>query len=287
MGVVARRSSAAGLLVALALASAGCAAATTAPKDSAPRMGMGGGSASGGMASGVIAMARDASMSAPIFDAAAGTIDISRVLAPDDGWVVVRSAASAGGVLGYAPVSRGENRGVAVRLRTVEGRRVRVALFVDRGVRGTLEFDPTVPEVAFDKPVYVEGAPVESALTLLGWGADTDPNTALVMVEDQKAGATLDVAYLLVPTQSWIEVRRIEKDVPTRRLGILLRSAGEYHRVAVPIQETAPGDELLVTVLADRGTLGLFEPSTDEPMRAIDQPWVSAGVVVSQRIRLR
>jgi hypothetical protein len=133
----------------------------------------------------------------------------------------------------------------------------------------------------------VEGAPVESALTLLGWGADTDPNTALVMVEDQKAGATMDVAYLLVPAQSWIEVRRIEKDAPTRRLGVLLRSAGEYHRVAVPIQEAAPGDELLVTVLADRGTLGVFEPSMDEPMRAIDQPWVSAGVVVSQRVRLR
>jgi hypothetical protein len=286
MGVVARRSSAAGLLVALALASAGCAAAT-APKDSAPRMGMGGGSASSGMGSGVIAMARDASMSAPIFDATAGTIDISRVLAPDDDPAVVRSAASAGGVLGYAPVSRGENRGVAVRLRTVEGRRVRVALFVDRGVRGTLEFDPTVPEAAFDKPVFVAGAPVESTLILNGWGVDANPNTALVMVEDQKAAAALEVAYLLVPAQSWVEVRRIEKDVSARRLGVLLRSAGEYHRVAVPIQGAALGDELLVTVLADRGTLGLFESAIDEPMLAIDQPWVSAGVVVSQRIRLR
>jgi hypothetical protein len=250
-------------------------------------MGMGGASSTGGMAIGVVAASRNASMSVPVFRSESGVIAISRVLAPDDGWLVARSVAPAGGVLGFTPVRAGENRDVALRVRSIDDRNVSVTLFVDRGVRGSFDFDPQRPDSSLDKPVLVDGVPVGFAVTLNGWGVEAKPNTALVMVEDQQAGPTMEVAYLLVPAQSWIEVRRIEKGVPTARLGLALRPAGEFQRVVVPLQGALPNDEVLVTVLADRGESGSSEPLTDDPLAAVDQPWISAGVVVSQRVRLR
>jgi hypothetical protein len=161
------------------------------------------------------------------------------------------------------------------------------ALFVDRGARGVLDYDPDRVGVSLDKPVIVDGVPVESTVALLGWGAEADPNTALIMVEDQVAAANLDIAYLLVPAPSWIEVRRVEKGIPTERIGLVLRPAGEFHKVAVPIAGARPGDELLVTVLADQGVPGRFEPAAGDALRGVDQPWVPAGVATARRIRLK
>jgi hypothetical protein len=284
MNVAVRGVLVAGLLC--ALASGGCAVAKPAPAAGVSGMGMGDGTASAGMATGVIAAARDTSMSEPTYDAASGAIKVARVLAPADGWVVVQST-STGGVLGSAPVRDGENADVVVRPAAVDGTQVRVGLFVDRGVRGTLEFDPDRPAASLDKPVSVDGVPVEYTLPLSGWGAEANPNDVLIMVEDQPAGPTLEVGYLIVPAPSWIEVRRIEKGVPAERLGLLLRSAGEFHRIEVPVKGARPNDVLLVTVLADRGTLGRFEPGVDNPLLAIDQPWIPAGVAASRRVRLR
>jgi hypothetical protein len=286
MRVAANRLLVAGLLCALAICTSGCASPQTPTPGGSSGMGMDGGSASGGMGAGVIAASRDASMSTPVFESVSGTIRLPRVLAPADGWVVGRSAIT-GGVLGATPVAAGENRDVALQLAAIDGRQVRVALFVDRGARGVLEFDADRPSASLDKPVSVDGAPVESSLTLSGWGAETDPNTVLVMVEGQPAGATLEVGYLLVPTASWVEVRRIEKGVPGPRLGLILRPAGEFQGFAVPIEGARAGDELLVTVHADRGTLGVFEPGVRGCLSGVDQPWVAAGVAATQRVRLR
>jgi hypothetical protein len=274
------------LALALALTLAGCAA-TPAP-NGAPVAGMGMGSGeSVDMASSVIAAARNASMGPVSFDASTGVITVTRVTAPEDGWIVVRSATAPGGVLGSAPVRTGQNRSVRVSLKTIDGARVLVALHVDRGARGTLEFDPSQLAAPLDKAVIVEGVPIESSLILAGWGAPAIPNSALIMVEDQKAGPTLLVAYLIVPGPSWIEVRLLEKGVPTRRIGVISRSAGEFHRVDVPIAGARPKDRLIITAFADRGIPGVFEPASGDPFLGIDQPWVSAGSVICQRITLR
>jgi hypothetical protein len=286
MRINARAMSVAASLSALALACAGCAGAPV-PAKGASGMGMGAEPAAGGMVAGVVAASRDASMSAPAFDPASGALTVSRVLAPEDGWLVVRSASAPGGVLGFAAVSKGESRDVPLRLTAIDGRKVRVALFVDRGARGVLDFDADRVGSSLDKPVFVDGAPIESTVALLGWGAEADPNTALIMVENQVAAANLDIAYLLVPAPSWIEVRRVEQGVPTERIGLLLRPAGEFHKVAVPIAGARPGDELLVTVLADQGVPGRFEPAAGDALRGVDQPWVPAGVATARRIRLK
>jgi hypothetical protein len=246
--------------------------------------GMGGGDP---MSAGAIAAARNASMSAPAFGVSAGQITVARVLAPDRGWLVVRSSEPTGGVLGFTPVAKGENSNVAVRLGSADGRKVRVALYVDRGVRNTLDYDPDRPSSALDKPVLVNGAPVEYPATLTGWGIDANPNSVLVMASDQKAGAELDVEYLLTPAPSWVEVRVLRKGVAAEAVGVLLRPAGEFHHVKVPLKGTKAGDRVVVTILADRGTPGRYEPPAAGALGGLDQPWVSAGVVASQQLRLR
>jgi len=291
---------AASLALASSLALAGC---STAPDLTAPTadpstlplpsdaggdmMGGGGSGDSGGMAASVIAVARDAAMTAPAFDAAAGAVTIDRVLAPADGWVVVRSAETPGGVLGTARVRAGANTKVSVPLTAIDGRTVRVALHVDRGAPGAFEFDPRRPDLALDKSVVVDGTPLESRATLTGWGVDAVPNSALLMVEEQKAASTLVVAYMIAPDRTWIEVRRIENGVPTRVLGQVERGAGEYHRVEVPIAGAAPGDQVMVTLLADRGVVGAYEPVGPGSPGGADGPWVDSGVAVSERIVLR
>jgi hypothetical protein len=284
MNVAVRGVLVAGLLC--ALASGGCAGAASVPAGGASGMGMGGTSGPGLTGMGVIAAARDTAMSAATYDAASGTIRVARVLAPADGWVVVQSV-STEGVLGSAAVRQGENADVLVRPAVVDGMQVRVALFVDRGVRGTLEADPDRVAASPDKAVSVDGAPVGSTLTLEGWGVVANPGSVLIMAEDQPAGPTLEVGYLIIPAPSWIEIRRIEKGVPAERIGLVLRPAGEFHRLTVPIEGAGPNDELLVTVLADRGALGSFEPGAGNALLAADQPWISAGVAASQRVLLR
>jgi hypothetical protein len=284
MNVAVRGVLVAGLLC--ALASGGCAGAASVPAGGASGMGMGGTSGPGVTGMGVIAAARDTAMSAATYDAASGAIRVARVLAPADGWVVVQSV-STEGVLGSAAVRQGENADVLVRPAVVDGMQVRVALFVDRGVRGTLETDPDRVAASPDKAVSVDGAPVGSTLTLEGWGVVANPGSVLIMAEDQPAGPTLEVGYLIIPAPSWIEIRRIEKGVPAERIGLVLRPAGEFHRLTVPIEGAGPNDELLVTVLADRGALGSFEPGAGNALLAADQPWISAGVAASQRVLLR
>lgn len=282
----ARMLLAAALLCALAPALAACARAGEGPAPAAANgMGMGAGAVPIGP--GVIAAARDATLSAPVFDRAAGAVALSRVQAPEDGWVVVRSSNASGGVLGAAPVRRGETRDVSVRMTAADGGTVLVSLLVDRGTRRVLDVDPAAPDRTLDKPVLVGGAPVERTLALPEWGAHADPHEVFLMVEDQPAGRMLSIAYLLVPAPSWVEVRLVEKGVPTRRLGVLARPAGEFHRFDVPVSGASPGDEVAVIVLADRGTPGVFEPAAGNPFAALDLPWVSAGTIASQRVRLR
>jgi hypothetical protein len=273
----------------LCLAVATSAGCTAKPEASAGSSGMGmqGGSGAGAMGSGVIAASKNASLKTASFHADSGAIEAPMVLAPADGWMVARSTTPTGGVLGVVQVRKGENRDVVLKLGAIDGREVSVGLFVDRGTKGTFEFNPERPLSKPDKPVLVDGALVESGVTLLGWGVEAQPNSVLVLADDQKASATLEINYLLIPASSWIEVRRVIQGAPAERIGLVLRPVGEFQRVMIPIKGAKPKDQLLVTVLADRGVEGTFEPGLGDPANAVDQPWISAGVVASDHIVLK
>jgi hypothetical protein len=137
-----------------------------------------------------------------------------------------------------------------------------------------------------DKPVVVDGKPLEERLALSSYGVEVIANSALILVEDQslKAGA-MSIRYLLLPTPAWVCVNLVEDGLPGRQVGLVKRPAGESQQVNIPVEGSGPR-QLLVTVMADRGRSGAFEYSTADPLGSVDQPLKSAGVVVSQRIQV-
>ncbi|MDO8963902.1 MAG: hypothetical protein Q7W30_05340 [Coriobacteriia bacterium] len=281
------------VLLTLAVFASGCAASSSDGAGAAEG-GMGMSGASPG-ASNIMFGSIAASGSAVVEPASpalsARGIRLARVVAPVDGWIVARSFDATGAVLGATRVARGESRDVLVPLGAVDGGPVRVALHTDRGRTGVLEYDPVRPERAIDKPIFAGGDPVEIVTPLSGYGVEAIPNTALIMVEPQDRGSqAVIVEYLLVPDASWILVNVSDRGVPGRRLGIVGKAAGEYQEIAVPLKAgPVPGSvtELVVTVLADRGERGRLEFSETDPLGSVDQPWRSAGVVVSQRVPVR
>jgi hypothetical protein len=264
-------------------------------------MGMGGGATSAdgsvstdattfAMGVGVIAAEKNAIV-APDARAASGSmrdgITVARVVAPADSWLVVRSALAPGAVLGKAQVKRGENRDVIVPLDRIDGPQVRLALHADRGTKGTFDFDPTARRRGTDVPIYTSGKPVEKSVTLVKFGATVGPHVALLKTESQLVmDNTVSVSYVLLPGPSWISVHRLTDDgFMGKRIGLIGRAAGEAPLVPIPLTEkVSAGDRLVITAIADNGLRDVFEFSADKPMDSPDQPYVSEGLTVAQRI---
>jgi len=277
----------AALLVALAtvMAAVGCAQEPEPATSGAGSDMMGGSEA--GMVAGVIASARETALDPGAGIVTRGGIVVPRVLAPDDCWLVVRSTVAPGGVLGTARVTKGEHRDVPVMLTAADSARVRIALHADRGERGAFEFDADRPSYSLDKPVIVEGRPVEGEVALQGWGVESLPAFALLEAEDQTlSGGAVRIRYLLVPGASWVSVNLVEGGVPGTRVGLLSRSGGEWQELLVPVEGVTPPAELVVTVYADRGEAGVFDFKPADPLASKDQPYTAAGLVVSHRIRV-
>jgi hypothetical protein len=271
------------LLIALL---AGCATAEPAADNGAEATGggMGAEAEGGGMPAGGIAAGKNASLTLGPNASTAQGVRVKTLLAPADGWVVVRSASAPQSVLGKKRVPKGPSRDILVKLDAAEGADVRVAFHADEGIRGEFEFDPERPELSLDKPVVVDGKPLEARLTLDNYGVEAVANSVLILVENQSVrGGTLTIRYLLLPAPAWISVNLIENGLPGRQVGLILRPSGESQQVIVPVKGVDSG-QLVVTVFADAGRIGAFEFSIADPLGSTDQPFKSAGVVVSQRI---
>ena len=288
MGARARFATYSALLVLSASLLVACTQPAAEPAAPAPSGGMMGGSGGGDMASGVIAAAANASITVGATPATSRGIPIDRVLAPADGWLVVRSLSEPGAVLGRVAVSAGETHAVIVPVSTLDGPRVRVSLLVDRGIRGEFGFDPNLPERNTDKPVFADELPVEALVDIPAYGVTASPNSVLILVEDQRIGPDgLNVRYLLAPGPYWICVNVIEDGLPGRRIGLLGRGGGESQEVYVPLEVPSVKGKLLVTLFADEGTRDRFDYDPTDPLGSKDRPYLSAGIQVSQVIIAR
>ncbi len=288
------------LVLALAVVgafSAGCSADsaqdTPAPNtvQAAGAGGMGGGMGgsggeSGGMVNGVVAARNNADLKEEDVRGTSAGIMVDRVLAPRDGWLVVRSATPPYSVLGTASIAKGESTNQLIKLTAADSADAYVALHVDRGTPGMFEFNPDRPRQSQDAVVYVDAAPVQVPVKLTGFGAAVIANRVLVMVNDQRIlNRSLVVDYLLAPEPVWIRVSLLEDGLPGKQLALVRRPLGEQQSIIVPLnQAVEPGDTLVVTIHADKGLAGTFEFDPGNPLSGIDQPFVAAGVMVSQRI---
>lgn len=249
-------------------------------------MGMGG-DLDGGVMNGAVAAVENAALQVPKSGGEGGYVTVGRVLAPTDGWVVVRSTTAPGGILGKAWVPAGETKDLRIRLDVVDGPKATVSFNVDAGVRRRFEFNPARPVAGIDKPLYTDNKPLAVPIDITPFGAEATPNSALVLAEDQAIdGNTVRVAYALTPAPTWIVVREFADGLPGRVLGSTWRPAGELQEIDVPLSVAPQTGELIVVLHADADTAERLEFSAQDPLHTPDQPWVSAGVMVSTRIRV-
>jgi len=278
----------------IALASSlvtGCSATTQADDAvAAPAAGMGGamgsGAESNGMVEGVVAHSSTAALAPGDVHGTESGVFVDKVTAPAKGWLVVHSAIPPYPAMGATAIPAGTSSGHSIALSAADGTNAFVALHVDRGTPGEFEFDYARPRQSPDTMVYVDRKPVQAPVRLDGFGVNLLANSALLLVKDQRVrGGELLVDYALLPEASWISVNVIEKGLPGKRIGLVARPAGEQQSVRVPLTSAVdPGDELVVTVHADRGAPGRFDFDAGDPFGGSDQPYVAAGVIVSQRI---
>ncbi len=269
----------------LCAALAGCAATPAAGGQPA---GMGMSGSGDNLMFGVVASSADATIQVDASALGARGLVVPRVVAPDDGWIVVHSTVPPAGVLGSARVQRGVNTDVRIPITAADGTWVTVSLHIDRGTRGVLELDLQRPERSLDRQVFSDGLPVATLVELEDYGVEVLPNSAIVKVEEQKAGVgALRVSYLLVPKPAWIVVQLLRDGVPAERIGALSASAGEWQQLEVPLERPLESGTLVVTVYGDRGTPGRLDVVDADPLSSPDRPFVSAGVAVSQRVTVR
>lgn len=281
----------AGTLAAVLVTACGPSSASPeAPASSGGGMGMGGApgeSGEGGMVKGVVAVSDEATLTLEPGAVSSAGVEIARVLAPADCWVVIRSADPTGAVLGKKRVTRGESRDVLVRLDRAVGARARVAMHIDRGRRGAFEYDPSREGRNFDGPVNVDRTPLELSLVLEAHGVEAPANSVLMLVEDQTVSdSALTVTYLITPSPSWVAVNEFEEGLPGRRIGLTHVGAGELQQIRVPLDSSPKTQQVIVTVHSDVGEAGSFEYRTQDPLGSVDQPFRSAGVIVSELINV-
>jgi hypothetical protein len=117
---------------------------------------------------GVKAGQGEAAIEASAQPGASGSIVIDRALTPAGAWIVVHldDKGMPGKRVGYAPITAGENRSVAVTL-SPEVKltdNLFVAVHADRGVLGTLEFNMADKVNSPDQPYFVDGKEVATKL---------------------------------------------------------------------------------------------------------------------------
>jgi hypothetical protein len=117
---------------------------------------------------GVVVAARNAALEVADQPGAGSTLTVDRTLAPGGSWVVVHldMDGKPGKRVGLAHVDAGESRDVTVELDTsvTLTDKVLVALHADRGVAGTFEFDMDKFDTSPDKPYFVDGMELASAV---------------------------------------------------------------------------------------------------------------------------
>lgn len=271
----------------LALPLTGCAA-----QDSdAGSMGMeaGGPTPGPGMGLGVVAARGEASIEIAEESSSAEGILVRRVVSPGAGWLVIRSRMAPYGVLGRVHVDAGESRDILVTLDAADSAFVRVALHADHGRDQVFEFDPIRPERSFDKPVFVDQAPLEGDVLIANFGIEAPQNLASMVVKDQQLGpeGSLLVDYVRLPGPSWVAVHIMSDGVPGRLLGWVARGRGESFAFRVPLDGVQAGDQVMVTLHADRGEILQFEYDVSGPLGSIDQPYTASGIVVAKAVLLQ
>ena len=179
---------------------------------------------------------------------------IPKVIAAQDGWVVIHAGDKSGTVMGYEAVKAGENDNVMIDVDLSKGTpTVSAMLHTDTGVIGKYEF-PTA-----DPPVKdASGAVVNVPFKIIG-----------VDVDDQfvKTSKEVDINDIVAQVDGWIVIHATDKTGTV--LGYAPIKAGLNQNIKVDLSKADPAtftEELTAMIHIDAGTIGKYEfPGADVP----------------------
>lgn len=190
-----------------------------------------------------------------------GLLVIDRVTAVSDGWLVIHGDdnGAVGPVLGYAPVTAGDNEQVQVTIDPLQASPTLYAmLHTDVGTIGRYEF----PGV--DAPVQVDGAALSA-----GFAIEVEALLPTIIVADQDLDyeTVVGVQAVIALVPSWLIIHADEEGVPGPVIGQRLVPAGESYDLAIPIDRYRATPRLHAMLYEDTGESGRFEyPAADPPI---------------------
>ncbi len=217
-------------------------------------------------------------------------LNIKRVLAPDDAWLVVNAdvGGQPGDQLATSFVLSGESRDVAIPLENLKTPQVIVTLYADRGTRGTFDFDPMSKTQSADRPIIVGGRELAAVVAVRQYGIPVDASKVALVADDQiGASKSLLISRVSAPGAAWVVVR-IDKDGGQgQRIGLAHVRSGESTGVVVPLDPLPLSSRLAVSLYADRGTPNIFDFDPADPLNSVDQPFLVNGVEYANKVRVR
>lgn len=136
--------------------------------------------------------------------------------------------------------------------------------------------------------VFVAEALVVAAIAYAGSRLPADgiavgADDAIIEVVDQRVAGAFSIARVVTPTDGWVIVRALRDGRPAELLGATRIESGESTSVAVPVDRTrALPAEAQVSLLADKGQIGVFEYTTGESNDAVvGAPQTGGGMGMS------
>lgn len=182
------------------------------------------------------------------------SVVVDKVVAVQDGWIVIHAGDKDGTVLGYAPVKAGQNNNVDVDIDLTKGTpTVSAMLHVDAGKIGTYEFPGA------DVPVKgTDGAVVNVPFKIIGVDVYDQ------FVKDTKA---VKINAIVAQQDGWIVIHAGDKDGTV--LGNSPIKAGLNSGVTVALADMSKVTEMMTAMIhIDAGKIGTYEfPGADVPAK--------------------
>ena len=106
-----------------------------------------------------------------------------------------------------------------------------------------------------------------------------------INIQPQSDQLVLDV--VTVPTEAWIVVVNVDKEgVRGSQVGLKHLKPGEWTGIAVPVKGM-PGQEVAVSLYADKGARGTFDFDPARKKESPDRPYFVDGQEVTITVRLQ
>ncbi len=188
------------------------------------------------------------------------TVTVDEVVAAEPGWMVIHAEAEGkpGPVIGYAPVSVGENRNVVVQIDpTGVTPRLFAMLHLDAGTPGEYEFPG-------------DDAPVKSgdAIVLQPFAVTLDVEPSVSVGDQVAAEGTVTVDEVVAAAPGWMVIHAEADGKPGPVIGYTPVPMGRSENVAVGIDLAGATPTLFAMLHLDAGTPGEYEfPGDDVPVK--------------------